>query len=374
MWGTPRRRRNGRSLAVAGADEVGAPIEAALSRTLAGRALAQTGEADRAVSELQHAAAALEACGALRWRDEAERELRRLGHRVHRRTRQGKVGGTGIEALTSRELQVARLVVDRKTNPQIAAELFLSQKTVETSSAQHLSEGRRVLPSGARAHRRTRRQRRSLNVPARIAGVSGLLAFVTFSVAWIAGGLAQPSAYSVANDDISDLGAMTATSPWIYNQVGANLTGVLVVLLGLGLWRALSPDVIGRIGAAVLIAEGTSTFFDGIFHLDCQGIDAACDNVSWHSRAHKIESGFTAALSLLAPLILAFAFRRNPGWRDSWIPSVLTVPAVFVANAAFSTIGDGAATRAGTVVIFAWIAFVSVRLLQKGETKAPPLS
>jgi len=59
---------------------------------------------------------------------------------------------------------------------------------------------------------------------------------------------------------------MTATSPWIYNQVGANLTGVLVVLLGLGLWRALSPDVIGRIGVAVLIAEGTSTFFDGIFH------------------------------------------------------------------------------------------------------------
>ena len=73
--------------AVAGADEVGAPIEAALSRTLAGRALALTGERDRAVTELQHAAAALEACGALRWRDEAERELRKLGHRIHRRTR-----------------------------------------------------------------------------------------------------------------------------------------------------------------------------------------------------------------------------------------------------------------------------------------------
>ncbi len=44
----------------------------------------------------------------------------------------GKAGATGLEALTSRELQVARLVVDRKTNPEIAAELFLSQKTVET--------------------------------------------------------------------------------------------------------------------------------------------------------------------------------------------------------------------------------------------------
>jgi DNA-binding NarL/FixJ family response regulator len=34
--------------------------------------------------------------------------------------------------LTQRELQVARLVVDSKTNPEIAAELFLSKKTVET--------------------------------------------------------------------------------------------------------------------------------------------------------------------------------------------------------------------------------------------------
>jgi DNA-binding CsgD family transcriptional regulator len=37
-----------------------------------------------------------------------------------------------VASLTERELQVARLVVDRKTNPEIAAELFLSQKTVET--------------------------------------------------------------------------------------------------------------------------------------------------------------------------------------------------------------------------------------------------
>ena len=68
----------------------------------------------------------------MRWRDEAERELRKLGHRIHHRTARGKAGSTGLEALTSRELQVARLVVDRKTNPEIAAELFLSQKTVET--------------------------------------------------------------------------------------------------------------------------------------------------------------------------------------------------------------------------------------------------
>ena len=93
---------------------------------------AETGEKDRAVAELQRAAAALDACGARRYRQSAERELGKLGHRPHRRTRPGKPSGAGIESLTGRELQVARLVVDRKTNPQIAAELFLSQKTVET--------------------------------------------------------------------------------------------------------------------------------------------------------------------------------------------------------------------------------------------------
>jgi DNA-binding CsgD family transcriptional regulator len=37
-----------------------------------------------------------------------------------------------VESLTARERQVAGLVVDRKTNPQIAEALFLSPKTVET--------------------------------------------------------------------------------------------------------------------------------------------------------------------------------------------------------------------------------------------------
>jgi DNA-binding NarL/FixJ family response regulator len=114
------------------AQEVGAPIESALSRTLAGRALAQAGQSDRAVAELQRAAAVFDACGAPRFRESAEQELGKLGHRPHRRTRASRNGGMGIDSLTERELQVARLVVDRKTNPQIATELFLSQKTVET--------------------------------------------------------------------------------------------------------------------------------------------------------------------------------------------------------------------------------------------------
>ena len=114
------------------AGETGAPIESALSRTLAGSALARAGQSDRAVAELERAGAIFDACGARRYRESAERELGKLGHRPHRRTRAGKTDGAAIESLTERELEVARLVVDRKTNPEIAAQLFLSQKTVET--------------------------------------------------------------------------------------------------------------------------------------------------------------------------------------------------------------------------------------------------
>jgi ATP/maltotriose-dependent transcriptional regulator MalT len=113
--------------AAAVSDEIGTPIQAGLSRTLAGRALAAAGERERAVQELHRAGAELDACGALRHRDAAELELGRLGIRKHRRT-----GASGIASLTERELQVARLIVDRRTNAEIAAELFLSRKTVET--------------------------------------------------------------------------------------------------------------------------------------------------------------------------------------------------------------------------------------------------
>jgi DNA-binding CsgD family transcriptional regulator/tetratricopeptide (TPR) repeat protein len=121
--------------ALASADaarDAGAPIEEALSRTLAGRALAQVGQRERAVAELQCAAASFDACGALRYREGAERELGKLGRRPHRRTRAGNADGIGIDALSERELQVARLVVDRRTNSEIATTLFLSRKTVET--------------------------------------------------------------------------------------------------------------------------------------------------------------------------------------------------------------------------------------------------
>ena len=204
-------------------------------------------------------------------------------------------------------------------------------------------------------------------MPLRAAGACALAAFFTSAIGWIAGDLAQPGAFSPANDDISDLGALTAASPWLYNQIGANLTGLLVIAAALGLWRALSPDLVGRIGAGAVFVAGLGSLLDGLFRLDCRGIDAGCVNHSWHASAHKWESRFTIAATLLAPVILAFAFRRIPEWRAAWLPSLLAIPALFLGNIAFSALGAGAATRVGTLIWFLWLAYVGVLLIRSAE-------
>ena len=59
------------------------------------------------------------------------RELRKLRARAEAR---GPAPGdeSGIESLSKREREISELIVERMTNKQIAAELFLSEKTIES--------------------------------------------------------------------------------------------------------------------------------------------------------------------------------------------------------------------------------------------------
>lgn len=124
-------------LALAAAESAagaGARVEAGRSRTLAGRAYAQAGDRERGIVEVEQAEAELNACGAHGYRDQSRAALRSLGHRPGRRAGIGQEV-TGFDSLTAREREIAELVSTGKTNREIAAACYLSEKTVE----RHLS-------------------------------------------------------------------------------------------------------------------------------------------------------------------------------------------------------------------------------------------
>lgn len=104
---------------------------------------------DRGVDQLRQVAHNASAIGAFSEHQLAVHELRTLGVRTWRRS-----GDTA--PLTARELEIAELVADGQSNPEIASTLFLSRKTVERhvsniltkTGARNRTELAKRLPSG----------------------------------------------------------------------------------------------------------------------------------------------------------------------------------------------------------------------------------
>jgi DNA-binding CsgD family transcriptional regulator/tetratricopeptide (TPR) repeat protein len=123
-------------------EKVGSPLETARSRILEGECLIAAERGPEAVPILMAAEQTLHDLGAERLRADAARALRRLGRRTPPR-RAARAVETEVEgpalpeapslaALSPREREIAMLVHRQRTNREIAEELFLSEKTVQT--------------------------------------------------------------------------------------------------------------------------------------------------------------------------------------------------------------------------------------------------
>ena len=105
-----------------------------------------------------------------------------------------------------------------------------------------------------------------------------------------------------------------------YNRIGANLTGLLVVALALGLGEEGAPRRVranrcGRAASSRRRRGGRRLLPPRLPRKSAHRLYRQ----AWAFYAHKIESGITGAATIAAPLILALAFRRIPAWRDSWL-------------------------------------------------------
>lgn len=109
--------------AIAGHDAVGDRFGSARAHLALGTARRRARQKSPAREETATALAAFEVLGAPRWAERARAELGRIG------------GRTREDGLTAAELRVASLVAEGQTNREIAAALFLSERTV----ASHLT-------------------------------------------------------------------------------------------------------------------------------------------------------------------------------------------------------------------------------------------
>jgi DNA-binding CsgD family transcriptional regulator len=98
---------------------------AARARLLYGEWLRRENRRVDARAQLRLAHDAFTVAGATAFADRAGRELTATGETVRKRT------ADAVEELTPQEVQIARLAVAGRTNPEIAATLFLSPRTVE---------------------------------------------------------------------------------------------------------------------------------------------------------------------------------------------------------------------------------------------------
>jgi hypothetical membrane protein len=204
---------------------------------------------------------------------------------------------------------------------------------------------------------------------------------ILVTVAWLVSGMLQTGGYSVAQHDISDLGALTADQPWV-TLIGQGVSGFLTMafaILTLGPALALG----GRrttVGAwlVALSAAGLDDLSDAFFRLDCRAADPGCTEAaataSWHGTIHSDVGTVTFVILVIAPFVLAPRMQLVPGWHSLARPTLIYGVLLFAAVMTYvllsiSTQG-GYAQRAVSLLGSAGVIILALRIL--GLDRAGP--
>lgn len=214
----------------------------------------------------------------------------------------------------------------------------------------------------------------------RLGGFAGIGAAFLITLGWIAGGLAQGAGYSWSRQEISDLGALTAQHPWVWN-LADSVSGVLILVFAFGLLAVVRSSRAGRVGAGLIAVVGLGSVIDGVLREDCPlSTSEACQRLqddpglSWHHQAHDVESVIVVVALLAAPFVLAKAFRQVDTLRGLPSYSLATGVMAVIATVAYVPLygdpGGGIAQRVLILISMAWIAVISIVMLRSNSTPA----
>ena len=141
-----------------------------------------------------------------------------------------------------------------------------------------------------------------------------------FTAAWLVAGAVQDM-YSPRREDISALAALDAQHASIM-IAGIVALGMSLVALSLGLVGAVNDCHSAIVGAILLVLAVLMFVLAGVARDDCSSELRACKkrvdagDVSWHHKVHDNVGIAVFLVLVLAPLVLARAFRGDSRWRD----------------------------------------------------------
>ena len=205
-------------------------------------------------------------------------------------------------------------------------------------------------------------------VTARVGAAAGIAGPVIFTGAWVVSSLRQ-SGHRAAGIQISGLAAPDARDPWIM-IAGFLVLGGCNVAFGEALHDALGGR--GHAGPAPRLIQGAGglAIAAGLLRRDRMLLTSG--NVSWHNHAHDVISAVIYADLVLAQVLLAARFGREPGRLEwmAWRPWLLiSAAATAVALIAFASDSSGPGAdilqRVSVTIPLAVITAIAVRLVRR---------
>ena len=149
-----------------------------------------------------------------------------------------------------------------------------------------------------------------------------------------------------------------ARGPYGWAQIATFvITGLLIVILAVAVRDQLPRRWASGFAVVLLALLGVALILAG-FRVDTPMLSGGTP-ATWHGWVHGIAFLLIIATGVLAPLTMALAVRRDPGWRPIAVVSVAASALVVV----FLFLPWGNATfLLAIITLFGWIASVAVRL------------